>query len=166
MTREERRREVKKNRLALAFIIIELIAVAILIPLAISRLGKKNDNKPDTVNTTDAGSIISPGANTGINTDETHTSKSADGENNGTESKDPVNTDNKINTDSGDTVPSGSFLQLSYRTHHRQLVFPGGFIHDRRRCIRGKAPFDQPPAELSQHPCAEKNDHGRAVGGK
>ena len=108
MTREERRREVKKNRLALAFIIIELIAVAILIPLAISRLGKKNDNKPDTVNTTDAGSIISPGANTGINTDETHTSKSADGENNGTESKDPVNTDNKINTDSGDTVPSGS----------------------------------------------------------
>ena len=108
MTREERRREVKKNRLALTFIIIELIAVAILIPLAISRLGKKNDNKPDTVNTTDAGSIISPGANTGINTDETHTSKSADGENNGTESKDPVNTDNKINTDSGDTVPSGS----------------------------------------------------------
>ena len=108
MTREERRREVKKNRLALAFIIIELIAVAILIPLAISRLGKKNDNKPDTVNTTDAGSIISPGANTGINTDETHTSKSADGENNGTESKDPVNTDNKSNTDSGDTVPSGS----------------------------------------------------------
>ncbi len=108
MTREERRREVKKNRLALAFIIIELIAVAILIPLAISKLGKKSEDKPDTVNTTDAGSIISPGANTGINTDETHTSTSADGENNGTESKDPVNTDNKINTDSGDTVPSGS----------------------------------------------------------
>lgn len=108
MTREERRREVKKNRLALAFIIIELIAVAILIPLAISRLGKKSEDKPDTVNTTDVGSIISPGANTGINTDETRTSTSADGENNGTESKDPVNTDNKINTDSGDTVPSGS----------------------------------------------------------
>ena len=42
MTREERRREVKKNRLALAFIIIELIAVAILIPLAISRIGNKS----------------------------------------------------------------------------------------------------------------------------
>ena len=108
MTREERRREVKKNRIALVFIIIELIAVAILIPLAISKLGKKSEDKPDTVNTTDVGSIISPGANTGINTDETHTSKSADGENNGTESKDPVNTDNKSNTGSGNTVPSGS----------------------------------------------------------
>lgn len=108
MTREERRREVKKNRIALVFIIIELIAVAILIPLAISKLGKKSEDKPDTVNTTDAGSIISPGANTEINTDKTHTSASTDEGNNGTESKDPVNIAEKGNTGSGNTVPSGS----------------------------------------------------------
>ena len=68
MTREERRREVKKNRLALAFIIIELIAVAILIPLAISRIGNKS-GKNDVVNTDVADGTVMPGSNTQENID-------------------------------------------------------------------------------------------------
>ena len=107
MTREERRREVKKNRLALAVIIIELIAVAILIPLAVSRLGKKNDDKTVTVNTGDAGSIVAPGSNTEINTDETHTSVSTDVQGNGTVSKEPADTNAGDKAGSTDPVPSG-----------------------------------------------------------
>lgn len=108
MTREERRREVKKNRLALAFIIIELIAVAILIPLAVSRLGKKNDDKPVTVNTGDAGSIVTPGTNTEINTDETHTSISTDVQGNGTASKEPAYTNAGDKAGRTDPAPSGN----------------------------------------------------------
>ncbi|MBR3483902.1 MAG: hypothetical protein IKH42_04470, partial [Lachnospiraceae bacterium] len=108
MTREERRREVKKNRLALAVIIIELIAVAILIPLAVSRLGKKNDDKPVTVNTGDAGSIVAPGSNTEINTDETHTSVSTDAQGNGTVSKEPADTNAGDKAGRTDTAPSGN----------------------------------------------------------
>ena len=56
MTREERRRQVKMNRISLVVVVLELIVVAILIPIAISRFGDKNnksgskdDNDPDTV---------------------------------------------------------------------------------------------------------------------
>ena len=45
MTREERRRQVKRNRISLVVIIIELIAVCVLIPLTISRFSDKSDDQ-------------------------------------------------------------------------------------------------------------------------
>ena len=107
MTREERRREVKKNRLALAFIIIELIAVAILIPLAISRIGNKS-GKNDVVNTDVADGTVMPGSNTQENIDKTQTNLPGkdDGAGQGTQTF--VNTGDGENTGDGNSnVPTG-----------------------------------------------------------
>ena len=51
MTREERRREVRKNRISLGFIIAELILICILIPIAINKFGNKGES-------TDAGTDV------------------------------------------------------------------------------------------------------------
>ena len=68
MTREQRRKQVKQNRISLAVIIVELIIVCILIPIAISKFGnKKGSSDPDdgepVIEKADVnGNIISPGS--------------------------------------------------------------------------------------------------------
>jgi peptidoglycan/xylan/chitin deacetylase (PgdA/CDA1 family) len=69
MTREQRRKQVKQNRISLAVIIVELIIVCILIPIAISKFGnKKGSSSPDDgepiIEKADAnGNLIGPGNN-------------------------------------------------------------------------------------------------------
>ena len=107
MTREERRREVKKNRLALAFIIIELIAVAILIPLAISRIGNKS-GKNDVVNTDVADGTVMPGSNTQENIDKAQTNLPGKDDGAGQVTQTPVNTgDGEKTGDGNSNVPTG-----------------------------------------------------------
>ncbi|MBR4780703.1 MAG: polysaccharide deacetylase family protein [Lachnospiraceae bacterium] len=106
MTREERRREVKKNRLALAFIIIELIAVAILIPLAISRIGNKS-GKNDVVNTDVADGTVMPGSNTQENIDKTQTNLPGKDDGAGQGTQTPVNTGDDENIGNGNNTPTG-----------------------------------------------------------
>ena len=49
MTREERRRQVIKNRISLGFIIAELILICVLIPIAINKFGDKNNEDTPVV---------------------------------------------------------------------------------------------------------------------
>lgn len=61
MTREERRRQVIKNRISLGFIIAELILICVLIPIAINKFGDKNNEDTPVVidpNDEQAASII------------------------------------------------------------------------------------------------------------
>ena len=73
MTREERRRQVKRNRISLAFIIVELIAVCVLIPIAISKFGnKKGDVQEETptIISADAGNTADPENSLGLKVNE------------------------------------------------------------------------------------------------
>ena len=107
MTREQRRKEVKKNRISLVFIIIELIAVAILIPLAISRLGNKgNEDTPEIRNEQNEETLVNAGTN--VSEGSTVINSNAGEEDSSTSiSKEPVN-NGGADGHGGTSTPSGS----------------------------------------------------------
>ena len=83
MTREQRRRQVKRNRISLAFIIVELIAVCVLIPIAISRFAGKGSSADGedtpTIISADTGKIVDPDDPKGVNVNEAAGKPSKDG---------------------------------------------------------------------------------------
>jgi len=107
MTREQRRKEVKKNRISLVFIIIELIAVAILIPLAISKLGNKgNEDTPEIRNEQNEETLVNAGTN--VSEGSTVINSNAGEEDSSTSiSKEPVN-NGGADGNGGTSTPSGS----------------------------------------------------------
>ena len=80
MTREQRRKQVKQNRISLAVIIVELIIVCILIPIAISKFGKKSgssdpgDGEPVIEKADANGNLINPGNNASASDEKSGTS--------------------------------------------------------------------------------------------
>ncbi|MBR4777461.1 MAG: polysaccharide deacetylase family protein [Lachnospiraceae bacterium] len=109
MTREERRRQVKRNRISLAFIIVELIAVCVLIPIAISKFGNKKSDAQDetpTIISADAGNTADPENSLGLKVNESAGNAAGD-EGNSTSIDKPVGQgSDDAGTVSG--VPSGS----------------------------------------------------------
>ena len=83
MTREQRRKQVKRNRISLGFIIVELIIVCVLIPIAISRFGKKGStsetgDETPTIISADAGTVVDQKDPKGVNVNESAGSSQGD----------------------------------------------------------------------------------------
>ncbi len=98
MTREQRRKQVKRNRISLGFIIVELIIVCVLIPIAISRFGKKGStsetgDETPTIISADAGTVVDQKDPKGVNVNESAGSSQGD--------SDSASVDNPGNTDVG-----------------------------------------------------------------
>ena len=109
MTREERRRQVKRNRISLAFIIVELIAVCVLIPIAISKFGNKKSDAQDetpTIISADAGNTADPENSLGLKVNESAGNAAGDEGNSTSIDKPAGQGSDDAGTVSG--VPSGS----------------------------------------------------------
>ena len=109
MTREERRRQVKRNRISLAFIIVELIVVCVLIPIAISKFGNKKSDAQDetpTIISADAGNTADPENSLGLKVNESAGNAAGDEGNSTSIDKPAGQGSDDAGTVSG--VPSGS----------------------------------------------------------
>ena len=121
MTREQRRKQVKRNRISLAFIIVELIAVCVLIPIAVSKFGNKKSDAGEetpTIISADAANTANPQDAQGLKVNESAGNSAGDegssisiDKPDGEKSNDTANTGNNTGDTSvnqGDSDQSGA----------------------------------------------------------